>query len=479
VVSVLSVLALVVAAVGYGGWVAYDRGMFDDLLGRGEADPAEVPPPSGVAAPGIPSPAAVLTGADGTAPTRRGLRRALADELGQDDFGPHLGVLVEDLGAGTELLRSGRGLFVPASTLKILTTLAALELLGPDHRFTTAVVRGGRAGQGGPQRIVLVGGGDPLLARQPPADDSTYPLPASTQQLARRTAATLSAGGTTAVRLSYDDSLFSGPAANPAWEASYLPDDVVTPVSALWVDEGLGPGGTAPRAGEPATEAARAFAAQLSARGIEVRGPVTRRRAPEGAEQLASVESPPLDQVVDHTLLVSDNESAEVLLRHVALAAGRPGSFSEGVAALVETLERLGVDMSRARLLDGSGLARGNRLRLDSLVDALRVAADPAHPGLRAVVSRLPVAGFTGSLAYRFTDELRPQTAPGVGVVRAKTGTLTGVHGLAGVILTRDGAALSYVAIADRVRPEDTLDARAELDDLSAAIAACGCPPVR
>jgi D-alanyl-D-alanine carboxypeptidase/D-alanyl-D-alanine-endopeptidase (penicillin-binding protein 4) len=89
------------------------------------------------------------------------------------------------------------------------------------------------------------------------------------------------------------------------------------------------------------------------------------------------------------------------------------------------------------------------------------------------------VAGFTGSLAYRFTDELRPQTAPGVGVVRAKTGTLTGVHGLAGVILTRDGAALGYVAIADRVRPEDTLDARAELDDLSAAIAACGCPPVR
>ena len=72
----------------------------------------------------------------------------------------------------------------------------------------------------------------------------------------RRTAATLTASGIRAVRLSYDDSLFSGPAVNPAWEASYLPDDVVTPVSALWVDEGLGPGGTTPRASEPAAEAA-------------------------------------------------------------------------------------------------------------------------------------------------------------------------------------------------------------------------------
>ena len=79
----------------------------------------------------------------------------------------------------------------------------------------------------------------------------------------------------------------------------------------------------------------------------------------------------------------------------------------------------------------------------------IAVASSAAkHPGLRSVVADLPVAGFTGSLAYRFQSG----DQAGLGMVRAKTGTLTGVHGLTGTVTSVDGAVMSFVAIADRVK---------------------------
>jgi D-alanyl-D-alanine carboxypeptidase/D-alanyl-D-alanine-endopeptidase (penicillin-binding protein 4) len=86
-------------------------------------------------------------------------------------------------------------------------------------------------------------------------------------------------------------------------------------------------------------------------------------------------------------------------------------------------------------------------------------------------VVNLPVAGFTGSLAARFGNG----DSAGLGRVRAKTGTLSGVHGLAGTVTTRDGAVLGFVSIADRVPPADTLRARELLDRLFAALAGCAC----
>ena len=83
------------------------------------------------------------------------------------------------------------------------------------------------------------------------------------------------------------------------------------------------------------------------------------------------------------------------------------------------------------------------------------------------MVSTLPVAGFSGSLDYRFVE-----VAPGgLGRVRAKTGTLTGVHGLAGVATTRLGHVLIFAAVADEVPVPRTLAARAQLDRIAAALA--------
>src|SRR5680860_1590742 len=220
-----------------------------------------------------------------------------------------------------------------------------------------------------------------------------------------------------------------------------------------------------------AAAAAQVFADALSKEKIDVRGKPKHAVAAEDATELAVVRSAPLQQIVQLTLEVSNNEAAEVLFRHVAIAEGQPASFAGGSKAVTAVLDRLGVDTSGQRILDGSGLSREDRLAPDTLLSVIGLAASDDHPDLRSVVVDLPVAGFTGSLAYRFDtgDEAGP------GRVRAKTGTLAGVHGLAGVVTDLDGTELSFVAIADRVKVSNTLTAQVLIDEIAAALAGCSC----
>jgi D-alanyl-D-alanine carboxypeptidase/D-alanyl-D-alanine-endopeptidase (penicillin-binding protein 4) len=364
------------------------------------------------------------------------------------------------------VFRHGHGTVTPASTMKLLTMTAALQELGPDHRFTTSVVSTRTS-----RRVVLVGGGDPLLARKP-QPSSTYPARADLATLAGRTASALEATGRRKVRLGYDTSLFAGPAVNPHWPASYIPEDVVSPISPLWVDEGRERTGLAERSTAPAYDAAAVFAHALGQHHIRVVGKPAAAVAPKasaGGRTIARVSSAPLAQIVEHVVEVSDNEGAEVLARQVALATGRPASFTGATDAVRAVLRRVGVSTVGDRIYDGSGLSREDRLRPDTLLAVIHAAATRGR--LRAVVVDLPVAGFTGSLAARF-DTGDPA---GPGRVRAKTGTLTGVDGLAGTVTSRDGAVMSFVAIADRVKPINTLDVRDLLDDLTAALAGCRC----
>jgi D-alanyl-D-alanine carboxypeptidase/D-alanyl-D-alanine-endopeptidase (penicillin-binding protein 4) len=264
--------------------------------------------------------------------------------------------------------------------------------------------------------------------------------------------------------------LFKGPAVSPHWPTSYIAESIVSPISALWVDEGRAVAGFAQRVPDPALTAAQRFAALLQERGLVVRPPRPGRAA-ENSEMIASVESPPLAQIVQHVLEESDNEGAEVLLRQAAIAAGKPASFVGGSAAVVETLGDYGIDTASDQIYDGSGLSRDDSLAIATLVQALQTAAEPANPQLRAVVSTLPVAGFSGSLDYRFVGN----ASSGLGRVRAKTGTLTGVHGLAGVATTRLGHVLTFAVVADEVPVPRTLAARAQLDRIAAALASCRC----
>ena len=121
-----------------------------------------------------------------------------------------------------------------------------------------------------------------------------------------------------------------------------------------------------------------------------------------------------------------------------------------------------------------AGCPETTALDSDTLAGVLEVAGSADHPALRSVLTGLPVAGFTGSLVDRFgAGDL-----VGRGVVRAKTGTLTGASALAGTVTDRDGTPMVFAVIADRVAVVDTLDARDVLDEVATALAACRCARV-
>jgi len=466
------VLVLVVAGVSF----RYDLGArwFGWDYPSPVEEPAEVAPPPGLELPEPVPAAAVAEDSPTSEADPAAVRRAVADLVADPDLGPRAAVAVRQLADGETVYSSGPAAVIPASTMKIATAVAALAALGPDHRFRTTVVAPETPSAGGTQPIVLVGGGDPLLARSPGNPTEVYPARADLQTLAEATVRALERSGRERVRLGYDVSLFEGPAASPDWRPTYTRGDVVSPIVPLWVDAGRERTGLTDRFEDPASVAAAVFADALRERGITVVGRPRQTTAAVATQELAGVESAPLAQVVQRMLEVSDNETAEVLFRHVAIATGHPGSFAGGSAAVRAVLDGLGVDTAGAWFLDGSGLARDNRLGADTLLDLLQVAASEEHPDLRTAVTGLPVAGFTGSLTYRF-DTVDPDDAVGLGRVRAKTGTLSGVHGLAGVVTDRDGTVLSFVAVADRVRLSDTFDARATLDEIAAALAACHC----
>lgn len=450
-----------------------------------------------------PAAPAVLEAAGATAPTptNAGLASALAALFKDKGLGRHVGGAVVDVATGQLLYgRNAQVGFAPASTTKLLTAAAALSTLGPDYRITTKVVVGD-----GPGQIVLVGGGDPTLSTTAPA--GFVPAPASLDDLARATAIALRAAGATTVRLGYDTTLFTGPRSASTWPSTYVSTGVVSPVTALSVDEGRVGSiveGTAPRVPDPPASAAKAFARRLTALGIRVAGnpaAVTAPAAPTASPTatastrssatggsspgtshgrallvpgatVASVRSPMLSDLIGWMLSTSDNDLAEAVAHLTALGAGDDASFPGAVAEVTKSVSDLGLPVTAVHLYDGSGLTGSTQVPPAVLAQLLSVAASPAHPKLRSMLTGLAVAGFTGSLQARFED---PTTRRGAGVVRAKSGTLTAVTAIAGTVDDADGRVLAFVFLADEVPAGGTLNAREALDRLVTAVATCGC----
>jgi D-alanyl-D-alanine carboxypeptidase/D-alanyl-D-alanine-endopeptidase (penicillin-binding protein 4) len=138
-------------------------------------------------------------------------------------------------------------------------------------------------------------------------------------------------------------------------------------------------------------------------------------------------------------------------------------------------LGELGLRVDGLVLGDGSGLSRLNRATPALLTDALLLAVKPDHPELRVLFPGLPVAGYSGTLRDRYH---RP--AGGVaagGQVRAKTGSLSGINAIAGILVDADGRALVFAVLANGA-PDGGVPptpAQEALDRVAAGLAACGC----
>ncbi|MFJ2032893.1 D-alanyl-D-alanine carboxypeptidase/D-alanyl-D-alanine-endopeptidase [Streptosporangium sp. NPDC087985] len=403
----------------------------------------------------------LVAGGNGPLPAKGTLAGRLTEALGDPALGGHVGAAVLDAETGVMLFGSDADTGItPASTTKIVTTVASLASLGPDARLSTRVVQGPSPGS-----IVLVGGGDPTLTALSPSAVTVYPQPASLASLAQRTARALKAAGITKVTAAYDDGLYTGPRIAPTWKPNYVPDGEAAPVTALMVDEGRVAPGSRQRVSDPSRVAYDAFVSLLSKYGVSVAKSGGRSRAPAAAKEIARVDSAPVYALAERALTLSDNDLSEALARQVALKEGRPASFEGAAEAVGQVLTRLKAAQG-VQVFDGSGLSPKNRIAPAGLARLVAVAASPANPHLHPIVSGMPVAGFSGTLGHRFG-----KNGSAHGLIRAKTGTLDGVSTLAGMTTTRDGRLVTFAFMADDV-PPGWGKAEAALDRLAAVVAA-------
>lgn len=466
-VAATGAAALLLGLVGYAAADVYDLAPGPLTVETPAPAPSSFPPAPGAE---LPDDGALATdvpaplGTDAPLPDPAVLRSVITPLLTDPALGPSVSTSVVDALTGEVLLDAAAATpREPASVAKLLTAAAALHRLGPDHTVDTQAVRGVA-----PDEVVLLAGGDVLLAAGA-GDAASANGRAGLADLAAQTAEVLLAEGTTTVAVRVDDSLFTGPRMGPGWTQADVAAGFVAPVTAIAVNAGrTTPERYAPRVADPALAAAATFARLLTERGVTVAGEAVRGIAPPGAEELGTITSAPLADVVGYMLATSDNNVAEALARLVAADMGRPTAFADAARAVLDEVAMLGADTTGATLTDGSGLADGSRLPASLLTEVLALAASPEHPELRPLLTGLPVAALNGTLSQRFAAD--PAAA---GLVRAKTGSLTGVTSLAGTVADADGRLLVFAVLADAVPATDP--AREAADTVAAALVACGC----
>ncbi|MBA2710236.1 MAG: D-alanyl-D-alanine carboxypeptidase/D-alanyl-D-alanine-endopeptidase [Tatlockia sp.] len=178
---------------------------------------------------------------------------------------------------------------------------------------------------------------------------------------------------------------------------------------------------------------------QLTDAGIVFEGHVLLGKAPTGSLLIASETSKPISQLMADTLKPSDNLYADSLFLHAAEKLhGSPVDWSEAQFIIKKFLQQqTGIDLSNAVLTDGSGLSRHDLLTPAQTVGLLRFLHD-RFPLSYEYIAALPVSGRDGTLQKRFKKPNQQD------MVRAKTGTMTGVVSLSGFLYTANDHTLAF-----------------------------------
>ncbi|MFT4469062.1 D-alanyl-D-alanine carboxypeptidase/D-alanyl-D-alanine-endopeptidase [Arthrobacter sulfonylureivorans] len=414
----------------------------------------------------------LATGPSGTAPLPdpATLKPALDKALAFDGAGSFTGTVTDAASGEVLYTKAATEPVIPASNLKTLTAVAALESLGADRRLSTTVKRGSNPGV-----LYLVGGGDTLLGAgksRPGAVLGEAGLATLAEQAAGKLAASGYTGELTVV---VDDSLYSGPTISAAWDPGDVKNGEIAPVYPMALNAGRdqADGGgelVADAAGLAGATFRDALAQALAGKGLTVAATVGRDAAPADGTVLAEVRSAPVADQVAYMMQHSDNYVAEVLARNTAVAVGKPGSFGGGTEAVREAAERLGIPVAGMVLADASGLSMKNRVSPAQLAAAVSLIATAEDPDLRAGIGSLPIAGLTGTLSGRYLQA----NAGGAGLVRAKTGTLNSVTSLSGYVASADGRLLIFAFVANGLN--GSIDAaRTAADRAATVLAGCGC----
>jgi D-alanyl-D-alanine carboxypeptidase/D-alanyl-D-alanine-endopeptidase (penicillin-binding protein 4) len=416
---------------------------------------ATTAPPTPTADPARPAPAA--------APAASRIRTCSVADRAADPRLANLQAQVMNAATGEVLYdRGGTTPSRTASVMKVLTSAAALNVLGPEFRATTTVVKGSEPGS-----AVLVGGGDVTLSRTSSGTETVYPGAAHLDDLAAQVRAAWAAdpANPPLTKLVLDANYFSGAEWHDSWDTVERELGYMSHITALMVDGDRDDptANTSARSTDPIARAGDAFASELG--GIAV---VERGTAPAGAAQLGQVASPTVAQLVDKALVVSDNTVAEMLARLVAIQTGAGNSFDAINAGVLQGLAVYGVDTTGIQVVDGSGLSDFNAVP-PSYLTRLLVKVDAREGNLGVLMDGLPVAGVRGSLSY--SDRFAGDNAVAHGAVFAKTGWIETGYTLSGVIRAQDGSTLTFAIYA---LGDVTDEAKQAIDTLATGFFLCG-----
>jgi len=314
----------------------------------------------------------------------------------------------------------------PASTMKILSAVATLKYLNPSQVFTTTVSLGTV-----PDSLVVNGEYDPWISMD--HRKATKMKRTSFPRLAFNglSAAKKNSGGSVKKLKVYYNDLYSNEVAT--FKAFYK------------------------KRGVTAT-----FVKVSEEKAISLSG-----------EQVVYSVSPTVKEIMNWFLLWSDNLLSERMARLAAKASGNEFNDKGVAIAFATQLIEMGIDPSKIIVKDASGLSRENKVTANVMAQLLyKIHSDPL---LATLIDGLPVSGESGTLQRRYVE-----TAPeAVGLVKAKTGTLTGTVSLAGFIQSGERE-YAFVVIADKIKRSNSASdqARKTLDRYLAKIAAPLLVPV-
>lgn len=438
------------------------------------------------------------------------MREEIRTVLDEHDSGGTWSALVLNLETRDVMVDyRGDASMIPASTVKVLTSAAALDLLGPDFRYETVLASTGPVRDGCIQGdLVLHGGGDPSLGKD-----------RATASLFSNWAKGLAQSGIDCVtgNVIGDDTRFDAPALGPGWswdDASYSYSaqhsalsyhgnviDIAIGATAReeqprvrwWPDstsyvtisqqlergaagaalsrsyerlpgqnvidlEGTIPVGRSTRfkvtVNNPTVFAAYVFNEALQRAGVRVEGHATSWRVldapPTVHDTLASVTSPPLSELVREMNTESNNLYAEQLLHTLGAEAhgdslNAESTRARGVHLVRSVISQAGADTGRLRLVDGSGLSRYNLVSAEALVYVLAYMYAHPNPDVRRAFWQSFPVGGQNG-----TLEYRFRRAAAArGNVRAKTGTLSNNSSLAGYVTSFEGTPFAFALMAN------------------------------
>jgi D-alanyl-D-alanine carboxypeptidase/D-alanyl-D-alanine-endopeptidase (penicillin-binding protein 4) len=354
--------------------------------------------------------------------------------------GSAAGLLVVDANSGQTLCASAAGRARSlASNTKLFTTATALTRLGPDFRIPTKVFADGRVDDEGVLHgsLYLQGGGDPTLGTPSFYDGYFGGLGTDIFALGPQ----IRAAGIAAVtgRLYADDTIFDR--LRGVADSGYATSAEIGPLSGLEFNAGFaGRSSSSGFASDPAKVAAAKLAQQLHKAGLRIPTTVALAKTPAGAKQVAIVQSPILNQIIDQTDVYSINFFAEMLIKLVGARLGSGGTTAAGAAVVAAFARAHG---SGIHAVDGSGLTRSNRASPRQVVDLLR--AMRSEPVGEQFALDLALAGEEGTV-----DERMGGTAA-FGHCRVKTGTLTGVSNLSGYCFNASGREMAFSVLMNGV----------------------------